>query len=274
MLKMFNSTTLRPIGKCKIQVCNPRSNQKDKVTFMVVPDENCANLIGSQAAQQMGFLDIHFEQLHNSLAAPKPREIHAHTVETSMNPNKPSEQGLSISDILSKYPDVLEGLGELGPELQLEVEDYATPIQLSPRRIPEALKQPLKQHLDKLQEDGIIEKVDFPTDWISAIVVAKKSNGDIRLSLDPKPLNKVLKRCKYPLPVIEEALPELGKAKVFTKVDCKSGYWQVKLNETSSRLTTFATPFGRYKWKRMPFGIAPASRRNPPEPPRSSYRRS
>lgn len=70
------------------------------------------------------------------------------------------------------------------------------------------MKQLLKQHLDKLQEDGIIEKVRFPTDWISPIVVAKKSNRDIRLSLDPKPLNKALKRCKYLLPVIEEVLPE------------------------------------------------------------------
>ena len=258
MPKMFNSTTLRPIGKCKIQVYNPKSNQKHKVTFMVIPDETCTNLIGSQATQQMGFLDIHFEQLHDSLAPPKPQESRADAVETSVKPNKPSKQGLSISDILNKYPDVFEGLGELGPELQLEVEDYATPIQLSPGRIPEALKQLLKQHLDKLREDGIIEKVNFPTDWISATVVAKKSNGDIHLCLDPKPLNKVLKRCKYPLPVIEEVLPELGKAKVFTKVDYKNGYWQVKLNETSSLLTTFATPFGRYKWKCMPFSIAPA----------------
>ena len=131
---------------------------------MVMRDKTCANLIGSQAAQQMGFLDIHFEQLHNSLAAPKPWGIHTHAIETSVRPNKPSEQGLSISDILSKYPDVFEGLGELGLELQLEVEDYSTSSQLSPSRIPEALKQLLKQHLDKLQEDGIIEKVDFPTD--------------------------------------------------------------------------------------------------------------
>lgn len=56
---------------------------------MVVPDETCANLIGSQAAQQMGFLDIHFEQLHNRSAAPKTREIHTHAVETSMKPNEP-----------------------------------------------------------------------------------------------------------------------------------------------------------------------------------------
>ena len=61
------------------------------------------------------------------------------------------------------------------------------------------------------------------------------------------------------MPVIEDILPELGKAKIFTKVDCKDGYWQIKLTEESSLLTTFATPFGRYKWNRTPFWISPAS---------------
>ena len=59
------------------------------------------------------------------------------------------------------------------------------------------------------------------------------------------------------MPVIEDILPELSKAKIFTKVDCKDGYWQIKLTEESSFLTTFATPFGRYKWNRMPFGTSP-----------------
>jgi len=61
------------------------------------------------------------------------------------------------------------------------------------------------------------------------------------------------------MPVIEDILPELGKAKIFTKVNCKDGYWQIKFTEESSLLTTFATPFGRYKWNCMPFGISPAS---------------
>lgn len=57
--------------------------------------------------------------------------------------------------------------------------------------------------------------------------------------------------------VIEDILPELDNAKIFTKVDCKDDYWQVKLTEESSLLTTFATPIGR--WNRMPFAISPAS---------------
>ena len=104
----------------------------------------------------------------------------------------------------------------------------------------------------------MIEPVDFPTDWVSAIVVTLKPNGKIRLCLDPRPLNKVLKRCHHPIPTIDDVLPELSNAKVFTKVDCSNGYWQVKLDNESSTLTTFNTPFGRFKWKRMPFGISPA----------------
>ena len=65
------------------------------------------------------------------------------------------------------------------------------------------------------------------------------------------------------MPGIEDILLELGKAKIFTKVDCKDGYWQVKLTEEGSLLTTFATPFSRYKWNWLPF------LEFPPPPPNS-----
>ena len=86
----------------------------------------------------------------------------------------------------------------------------------------------------------------------------RKRNGKIRLCVDPKFLNKVLKRSHYPLPVIEDILPKLAKAKVFTVVDARSGFWQIKMTEDASNLTAMATPFGRYKWLRLPFGVAPA----------------
>ena len=120
------------------------------------------------------------------------------------------------------------------------------------------MKQPLREHLDDLVKRDVIERVNGPTEWVSALVVVAKPNGKIRLCLDPRPLNKALKRCHHPIPTIDDVLPELSNAKVFTKVDCSSGYWQVKLDDESSLLTTFNTPFGRFKWKRMPFGISPA----------------
>ena len=145
---------------------------------------------------------------------------------------------LTKDDILNHYLDVFQGLGELGDNLHVEVNETITPVQIAPRRIPEALRKPLKVHLTELEKQGVIEKVADPTDWVSAIVVNKKSNGKVKLCLDPQPLNKALKRCHYPIPTIEEVLS------VFTKVDCKNGYWQVKLDQASSLLTTFNTPFG------------------------------
>jgi hypothetical protein len=71
-------------------------------------------------------------------------------------------------------------------------------------------------------------------------------------------INNALKRCHHPMQTIEDILPELGKAKVLSNLDCLNGYWQVPLDEESSILTTFGTPFGRYKWKLLPFGISPA----------------
>ena len=246
VLKMYNSSPLKPAGKCRVQLTNPRNSQKYKVDFVVVEDKDAnINLLGSRAAQQMNLIRVNHENM-------LPGENEVHVVQT------PSEIGLSEEEIRTKYADVFQGLGELGEPLHLEVDEMITPVQIPPRRIPEALKVPLKDHLAELEQQGVIEKVTQATEWVSAIVVNKKSNGKIRLCLDPQPLNKALKRCHYPIPTIEEVLPDLSNAKVFTKLDCKNGYWQVKLDQDSSILTTFNTPFGRYKWTRMPFGISPA----------------
>ena len=88
------------------------------------------------------------------------------------------------------------------------------------------------------------------------MVVVKKPNGTLRICIDPKDLNKVLKRSHYPLPTIEDILPDLSRAKVFSTFDVKNGFWHIELDEESSKLTTFNTPFGRYRWLRLPFGLS------------------
>ena len=99
--------------------------------------------------------------------------------------------------------------------------------------------------------------MDEPTDWVSSIVLVEKGTK-LRMCLDPRDLNKAIKRPHYPLPVIEDMLPDLSQAKFFTVLDLKDGFWQVKLSEKSSYYTTFNTPFGRFRWLRMPFGISSA----------------
>ncbi|XP_046573846.1 uncharacterized protein K02A2.6-like [Haliotis rubra] len=122
-------------------------------------------------------------------------------------------------------------------------------------KVPLALQQKLKAELERLADLKIITPVNVPTDWISALVVVKKQGTDkIRICIDPKPLNQALKRNHYPIKTIDDILPELSNAKCFTLADAKNGFWHIQLEEESSFLTTFETPWGRYRWLRMPFG--------------------
>ena len=107
-------------------------------------------------------------------------------------------------------------------------------------------------------KNKIITKVTEPTEWVNSLVIVEKPNK-LRICLDPKHLNSSIKRSHYPMPTIEEVINDLSDVKYFSVFDAKDGYWHVKLTERSSKLTTFNTPFGRYRWLRMPFGIKSAS---------------
>ena len=109
-----------------------------------------------------------------------------------------------------------------------------------------------------MQNDKIIEQVSTPTNWVSNLVIVKKENK-LRICLDPKDLNRAIIRPIYPAKTIDEITPKLSKAKIFSVLDANKGFWQIELDDESSYLTTFNTPFGRYRWLRMPFGISSAN---------------
>jgi len=123
------------------------------------------------------------------------------------------------------------------------------------RCLPIVIRDKVKSELQRLEKNGIIVPVTEPTSWVSALLVTAKPDGRIRICTDGKPLNKALKRAHYRLPNIDDVLPQLAGAKVFSTVDAKDGFWHLKLDDESSRLTTFETPFGRYRWRRLCFGL-------------------
>lgn len=89
--------------------------------------------------------------------------------------------------IVSKCEDVFSGEGKLEEKLHLEIDKSVTPVELPARKVPFAVKEPLKQELERLVEKGILEPVAVPTEWISSMMVVTESNGKIRLCIDPKP---------------------------------------------------------------------------------------
>ena len=115
-------------------------------------------------------------------------------------------------------------LGALPGTVHLEVEQGATPVVAPPRRVPTSLKKKLKEELNRLQQLEVIAPINEPTLWVSSLAVAVKKSVALRICIDPRPNNTVLKRERNQLPVLEDILPELSKARVFSTVDLKLGY--------------------------------------------------
>ena len=106
---------------------------------------------------------------------------------------------------------------------------------------------------------GVISKVKDPTPWFGGMVVVPKKTGAVRISVNLKPLNESVLQEVHPIPRVDEALAQLTGATIFTKLDAKNGFWQIPLSPESHSLTTFITPFGRYHFNKLPFGISIAS---------------
>ncbi|UYV63198.1 K02A2.6-like [Cordylochernes scorpioides] len=117
---------------------------------------------------------------------------------------------------------------------------------------------PIKEFpkLEELEKAGIIAQVNVATEWCAPTVIVGKPNGDIRLCVDLSRLNEHVQREVHPMPVVEHMLGQLGEARFFSKLDANSGFHQIPLSPDCQHLTTFITPFGRYKYCRMPFGIS------------------
>ena len=231
-LRLFDGSLMKPLGTktLKVENNNSKTSVVEDLTFQVIKTQN-KPLLSAETCQRLGLIKVNIDQVNN--------------VNT--------DSLLSRDDILLNYKDVFEGLGHLG-NANFVLKENCTPVQHAPRRVPVALHTEVKDKIADMENKGIIKKETDPTDWISSMVVVAKPNK-IRICLDPKDLNQALKRPKYQMPTLDELLPKLNNAKVFTTLDAKDGFYQISLDEQSSKLTTFWTPFGRYRYLRMPFGV-------------------
>ena len=163
-----------------------------------------------------------------------------------------------INTIVDDFPEVDLSTGMLPVLVTLKVDPTVKPVQHGPRKQPHTFKKRIIGKLKQKTEDEHIIPVKEPSEWVSSMVIAVRPGRDIRICLDPKDLNKAVQREHYPIPTVEDILAEIPNAKVFSVLDAKSGYLQIKLDYESSMLTMFNTPIGRYRWLRLPFGIKSA----------------
>ena len=177
----------------------------------------------------------------------------------------PPEPALPTHEFMAEFPSAFNDAIDTmeGEEFCITLRENAKPFCVrAPRTVPFAYREKLKAELDLLQQQGIIAPVTTPTEWCAPIVVTPKKDSDrIRLCVDLSHLNKYVKRERYQSSTPADAVADItaDSAKIFTKLDALKGYHQCSLDEDSQLLTTFITPYGRFKFLRAPYGISSIS---------------
>ncbi|UYV77037.1 K02A2.6-like [Cordylochernes scorpioides] len=221
-------------GKCKAS-CT--SGKKSEILEFLVVDLPAPPILGLAACKKLELI-LKVESLEQD-----------HT-RTKMD--------ASPTKIIESYRDVFDEIGTLPGEHSVILRENAHPrIQLA-RRIPFALKKPVEMELKSMEEQKIISKVDQPAEWAHPMVIIKKPNGKVRICMDPRELNPWIKMEYRQLPAPEGIIADITKSPIYTVLDAKSAFWQIKLDEKSSSLLTMATPYGYYRFHRLPFGICSA----------------
>ena len=186
---------------------------------------------------------------------PSSRQLNLVTLHCAITATESKEKVKAVEDLVRLYPDQFDKIGKFPGKYHIQLKEDAQPVIHAQRKFSIHLRDQLKAQLEEMERTEVIKKVQEPTDWVNSMVCTKKSDGTLRVCLDPKDLNKAIKRCHHKTPTLEELTHKLAGATVFSKLDAKNGYWSVELDDSSSLLTTFNTPFGRYRYLRMPFGL-------------------
>lgn len=162
----------------------------------------------------------------------------------------------NVEEFISANLDVFNGLGCFPEQLKLHLKEGAIPKSCPARRVPFKIMNRLKDKLDDLVRRGIIESCTAG-EWVhNLVIVEKHRTGELRLCIDPQELNRNLIRDYIQIPTIDEISSRLSGKKYFCVFDLKDGFHQIKLDSSSSKLCTFSTPFGTFRYLRAPFGLS------------------
>ena len=233
------------IVDCRMKRVTLRTPDEDEVTFIGERSNHLSNVISAATARTM---------------VRKGCEAYLAYV-IDMIKARPS-----VSDIptVSDFPDVFpKELPELHPyreiEFAIDVVPSATPTSITPYRMAPLELKELKMQLQELLEKGFIRPSVSP--WGAPVLFVKKKDGTLRLCIDYRQQNKLTVKNKYPLPRIDDLFDQLKGASIFSKIDLRSRYHQLRIKDADVHKTAFRTRYGHYKFLVMPFGLtnAPAA---------------
>jgi hypothetical protein len=163
--------------------------------------------------------------------------------------------------VIKEYPDIFpEELLDLPPnrdiEFAIDLAPETAPIAKRPYRMAATELAELKKQLSELELKGYVRPSSSP--WGAPVLFVKKKDGSMRLCVDYRALNEVTIKNKYPLPRIDDLFDQLKGAKYFSKIDLRSGYYQLKIRSEDVLKMALVTCYGQYEFTVMPFGLTNA----------------
>ncbi|GKC13298.1 putative reverse transcriptase domain-containing protein [Tanacetum coccineum] len=180
--------------------------------------------------------------------------------------DKSGEKRLEDVPIVRDFPEVFpEDLPGLPPtrqvEFQIDLVPGAAPVARAPYRLAPSEMKELSEQLQELSDKGFIRPSSSP--WGAPVLFVKKKDGSFRMCIDYRELNKLTVKNRYPLPRIDDLFDQLQGSSVYSKIDLRSGYHQLRVREEDIPKMAFRTRYGHYEFQVMPFGLtnAPADKK-------------
>ncbi|GJV48223.1 putative reverse transcriptase domain-containing protein [Tanacetum coccineum] len=178
-----------------------------------------------------------------------------------MRLKKVGEEALEDVPIWLRFPEVFpEDLPGLPPtrqvEFQIDLIPGAAPVARAPYRLAPSEMKELSEQLKELSDKGFIRPSSSP--WGAPVLFVKKKDGSFRMCIDYRELNKLTVKNRYPLPRIDDLFDQLQGSSVYSKIDLRSGYHQLRVREEDIPKTAFRTRYGHYEFQVMPFGLTNA----------------
>ena len=165
-------------------------------------------------------------------------------------------QQKALEKVLNKYSKLFDGTLGVYPhkKFAIDIKPDAVPKHSRPYSIPQVHLEAFKKQLEHLVRIGVLSKAGT-SEWGSPTFIIPKKDGRIRWISDLRELNKVVVRHQYPLPIIGDVLRKRSGYKFFTKLDISMQYYTFELDEASKDLCTIVTPFGKFRYNRLPMGL-------------------
>ena len=180
----------------------------------------------------------------------------AHIVDKSKEEKKIQDIPV-VRDFLDVFPEDLPGLPPKRPvEFRIDLIPGAAPIARAPYRLAPSEMQELSSQLEELLSRGFIRPSFSP--WGAPVLFVKKKDGSFRMCIDYRELNKLTVKNRYPLPRINDLFDQLQGSTHYSKIDLRSGYHQLSVQEEDVPKTAFRTRYGHYEFLVMPFGLTNA----------------